>query len=186
MDEMLRRMEAPENSKGFSRKWLEDYRKVVLSERQKVFTFIPDGPVTNAREFTDALVAYANQEKLDLVITKESMYPEFTIGDIEYTAERFYSGAVQGIPVASIRCQVKHPEDFEPDVPPVRKKLLKLLNLCWLLVPVILMNLGTIVHGGWGELLSTWEGWLVLLGVLVLAFAGLYRFWLFHFNDKGK
>lgn len=184
-DAMLRRMEDPEQSKGFSRKWLEDYRKVVLAESQKVFTFIPEGSVTNAREFTDALLEYADRENVNLVITKESMYPEFTIDGIEYSAERFYT-SVQRIPVATIRCEVKYPEDFEPDVPPGRKKLMKLLNFGWILVPFLLMNLGILIRVGWGELLSSWEGWLVLIAMLALAFTGLYRFWLFHFNEKGK
>ena len=185
VDEMLRRMEAPENQRSLSRTWLEDYRKVVLAEHEKVFTFIPEDSVTNAQEFSNALFAYANENKLDLVITKESMYPEFTINGIEYTAERFYT-TVQRVPVATVRCKVKHPEDFETDVPPGRKKLMKLLNLSWLLVPFVLMNLDWLIHVSWAELLSSWEGWLVLLSVLALAFNGLYRFWLFHFNENGK
>ena len=185
VDEMLRRMEEPENQKSLSRTWLEDYRKVVLAEHEKVFTFIPETSVTNPREFSDALFAYANGHNLDLVITKESMYPEFTINGIEYTAERFYT-TVQRVPVATVRCTVKHPEDFEPDVPRGRRTLMKLLNFSWLLIPFILMNLGTLIQVGWGELLSTWEGWLVLVSVLLVAFTGLYRFWLFHFNENGK
>ena len=185
VDELLCRMEAPETQKRLSQSWLDDYRKVRLAEREKVFTFIPDGAVTNAREFTDALVEYANEKKLNLVITKESMYPEFTIDGVEYRAERLYS-SVQGIPVASIRCEVKHPEDFEPDVPPGRKRLMKLLNFGWILVPFLLINLGILIRVGWGELLSNWEGWLFLLSVLAIAFSGLYRFWLYHFNENGK
>ena len=184
-DAMLRRMEEPEQSEGFSRKWLEDYRKVVSAESQKVFTFIPEGPVTNAREFTDALVEYANREKVNLVITWESMYPEFTIDGVEYSAERLYS-SVRGIPVASIRCEVKHPEDFEPDVSPGRKKLMKLLNFGWILVPFLFIILAVLLRVGRSGLLSSWEGWLLLLAVLTPAFLGLYCFWLYHFNEKGK
>ena len=185
VDDMLRRMEEPEHQETLSHSWLEDYRKVVLAEREKVFTFIPESSVTNAREFTDALFAYAKEHDLDLVITKEGMYPEFTINGIEYTAQRLYT-VVQRIPVATVRCEVKHPEDFEPDVPAGRKRWMKLLNLSWLLIPYILMNLGTLIHTSWGELLSTWEGWLVLIAVLTLIFTQVYRFWLYHFNDKVK
>lgn len=185
VDAILRRMETPENQKTLAQSWLEDYKKVCLSEREKVFTFIPESSVTNAREFTDALFAYANASGLDLIVTKEGMYPEFTINGIEYTAERFYS-VVHRIPVATIRCTVKHPEDFEPDVSEGRKRWLKLLNLSWLLVPFILMNLGTLIQISRGELLSTWQGWLVLVMLIVLAITMLYRFWLFHFNEDGK
>jgi len=37
MDAVLSRMEQPENTQGLFQKWQEDYRKVVLSEKQKVF-----------------------------------------------------------------------------------------------------------------------------------------------------
>lgn len=185
VDELLTRMEAPENQKTLGQSWLEDYKKVRLSEKEKVFTFIPEGAVTNAREFSDALFAYANANGLDLVITKESMYPEFTINGIEYTAERFYS-VVYRVPVATVRCKVKHPEDFEPNVPAGRKKWLKLLNLGWLAVFFVLVTLPAWVGRDWGELLSSWEGWLVLVALVILSFTMLYRFWLFHFNENGK
>jgi hypothetical protein len=159
---------------------VNDYRKVVLAEGKKLFTFIPDQAVTNPREFTEALFAYAEENGLDLVLTKESMYPEFTIDRIEYTAERFYNG-MRGIPVATIRCKVKHPEDFEPDVPEYRKKLMKLLNLGWWLVPVIAVFFALIV----GRSLSNpLERWLLGISVAAVSAVGLYLIWLFHFNEK--
>ena len=170
-DQMLSRMESGENTKGLSHKWLEDYRKVVLSEQEKVFTFVPKEAVTNPREFTSALFAHANANGLDMVITKESMYPEFTINGIEYTAERFYTAAYR-VPVATIRCSVKYPEDFEPDVPEKRKKLMKLLRYSWLLVPVIIMIIAVLaMAGGWND----WDVW-VLIGALSLSISAL----LFH------
>lgn len=183
VDAMLQRMEEPENAEGLCRKWLMDYRKVVLSERQKVFTFVPDEAVTTPAEFTAALFAHANENGLNLVVTRESMYPEFTIDGIEYTAERFYT-AVQRVPTATIRCCVKYPEDFEPDVSEKRKKYMKLLNLSWLVIPFILMNLDWIIHTNWKEFLSTWEGWVAFVGILALIFTGFYRTWLYHFNEK--
>ena len=185
VDELLGRMEAPENRKSLAQTWLEDYKKVRLSQREKVFTFIPEGPVTNAREFTDALFAYANEHELDLVITREGLYPEFTINGIEYTAQRLYT-AVQRIPVATIRCEVKHPEDFEPDVPARRKKWMKLLSFGWLMLILLVVNLPAWTGIGWHQLLSDRKGWLALLTVAALAVIGLYRFWLFHYNDNGK
>ncbi len=103
VDALLSQMENPREAQGFCAKWLEDYRKVVQAEHEKAFTFIPEEAVTTAREFTAALFAYANAHNLELVVTREGMYPEFTIGGIEYTAERFYT-SVRGIPVATIRC----------------------------------------------------------------------------------
>lgn len=180
VDEMISRMESSENVQGLFQKWVEDYRKVVLAEEKKLFTFIPDQAVTDPREFTEALFAYAEKNSLNLVITKESMYPEFTIDGIEYTAERVYN-AVRGIPVATIRCKVKYPEDFEPDVPENRKKLMKLLNLGWWLIPAVAVIF--IMLAG-RNVSSPLERWLMGLGVAAIIAVGLYRTWLFHFNEK--
>lgn len=180
VDEMISRMESSENVQGLFQKWVEDYRKVVLAEEKKLFTFIPDQAVTDPREFTEALFAYAEKNSLNLVITKESMYPEFTIDGIEYTAERVYN-AVRGIPVTTIRCKVKYPEDFEPDVPENRKKLMKLLNLGWWLIPAVAVIF--IVLAG-RNVSSPLERWLMGLGVAAITAVGLYRTWLFHFNEK--
>lgn len=180
-DQMIRRMEAPENKNGLFHKWKEDYRKVVLSEREKVFTFVPDTPVNTSREFTMALLNYANANNLDITITKESMYPEFTINGIEYTAERLYT-AVSKVPVATIRCRVKYPEDFEPDVPPARKKLILLLRMSWLLIPIVLLI--SVIFLRWEGALCSWELWVGLLCISAFAGVQMYRGWLLFFNNK--
>jgi len=180
VDAMLARMEQPENAKMLFQKWREDYRKVALSEKQKAFTFIPDEAVTNPKEFTAALCAHANKHDLDLVITKESMYPEFTLNGIEYEAERFYT-VVQKVPVAVVRCAVKYPEDFEPDVPEKRKKLLKMLNKWWLLIPFVLVIWG--VLAGWEGVFSSWEGWVLLISLAIMGAVSVYRARFLHFNE---
>ena len=75
---------------GFFQAWIDDYKKIRELNEGRDFTFIPDGAVTNPREFTNVLFEFANKEKKDLVITKESMYPEFIMDGIEYHAERYY------------------------------------------------------------------------------------------------
>lgn len=182
-DRMIRRMEEPENKESLFQQWKEDYRKVVLSEREKVFTFVPEIPVTNAGEFTNALLAYANDHQLDITITKESMYPEFTINGIEYTAVRFYTLKFR-VPVATIRCSVKHPEDFEPDVPSTRKRVLKLLRLSWVLIPVILAIVCMIASGIWQDAIRSWEFWVGALCFLVFIGVKLFQEWLLFFNHK--
>lgn len=178
-DRMLNRMESPENKEGLFQKWKEDYRKVVLSEREKLFTFIPEEAVTNPAEFTMALFAYANANDLDLVVTKESMYPEFTINGIEYVAERVYTSAGM-IPVATVRCSVKYPEDFGPDVEPKRKKLIKALRFSWLLIPVVLLA-ALLYRAG---VLQFWEGWAMLGAIAIVILANLFRSWLLFYNNK--
>ena len=182
-DALLSRMNAQENSEGFFRQWLSDYRKVVLSEREKTFSFVPEEAVTTPREFTCALFAYANSHGLEMVITKESMYPEFTINGIEYTAERFYK-PVHRVPVAVIRCTVKYPEDFEPDVPESRKRYMKLLNLSWLLIPVLLILLPRLIPLIGSGFFSQWEAWVLLIMLILLIGAKSVLNWFYHFNEK--
>lgn len=181
VDAVLNRMEQPENERSLFQKWQDDYRRVILAEHQKVFTFISEEPVTNPREFTDALFAYANRNNLVLVITKESMYPEFTLQGVEYRAERHYS-VVSRIPVAVIRCTAKHPEDFEPDVPKSRKAAIKILNFGGIIgvFPLILL---CFLINSFGMLFS-WEGLLMLIGMGALIAVLIYLAYIYHFNEK--
>ena len=185
VDTVLSRMSAPGTRETMFRNWLSDYRKVVLSEREKTFSFVPETAVTNAREFADALFQYAAENGLNLVITKECMYPEFTIDGIEYTAERFYK-PVNRIPTAVIRCTVKYPEDFEPDVPEKRKKYMKLLNLSWIGIPALLIFLPMLVSLAKGGLFTSWEGWVFLILMFILFGAKSILDWFYHFNEKQK
>lgn len=182
-DAMLRRMEEPENRKSLSSDWLEDYRRVVQAESRKAFTFTPDGAVTNPEEFSQALRAYARDCGGELIITKEGMYPEFTLDGIEYSAERFYNH-YRGIPVAHIRCQALHPEELEPDVPKKRKTVIKLLNFGLVVLLFFAINSRMFLQLNWGYVFGTWKGRMILLTVLILGGVGIYRFWLFHYNDK--
>lgn len=181
VDALLARMDAPEARDGFFRGWLQDYRRVALAEHEKRFTFLPDGAVTNPREFSAALFQYARENGLDLVVTKESMYPEFTIDGVEYTATRNYTN-LRGCPVASIHCQVLHPEDFEPrDVSPLRRRIQKLFHLLWL--PTLLCLLILLPRA---NLFASWEGWVLAISALVLVGAGSFRSWLLFYNENGK
>lgn len=180
-DRLLERMEDPRLSSGVSNSWLHDYRRIALSEHEKRFTFLPDEAVTTPREFSAALFQYARDNGLELVITKESMYPEFTINGIEYTATRNYT-AVRGCPVASIHCRVMHPEDFiPPDVSPVRRLALRLFHFLWL--PFLLFLLFLLPRL---ELLSSRDGWLLFTSVFILTGVLSFRSWLLFYNENGK
>ena len=181
IDALLTRMDAPEPREGFFQGWLRDYRQVALAEHEKRFTFLPDGAVTTPQEFSEALFQYARENGLDLTITKEGMYPQFTIDGVEYTAQRNYT-AVRGFPVASIACEVLHPEDFEPqDVSPLRRRIQRLLHFLWL--PSLLFLLFLLPRR---ELLNTWEGRLLLLSLLTLTAVLSFRSWLLFYNENGK
>lgn len=185
VDTVLSRMTAPESEESMFRNWLSDYRKVALSEAQKTFCFVPEVAVTNPREFSDALFIYARENDLNLVITKESMYPEFTIDGIEYTAERFYR-PVGRIPTATIRCTVKYPEDFEPDVPKTRKKYMKLLNFSWILIPSLLLFIPMLVAMFATGFFSSWEAWVFLALMIIFLSSKSILDWIYQFNEKQK
>lgn len=105
VDRVLSQMNDLEEKGGFFMSIINDYKQVRKEEEMRKFTFRPDTMVMNAHEFTDALLAYANENNLDIVITKEGMYPVFTINDVEYTAER-----VIGRFGAVVHCEMTHPE----------------------------------------------------------------------------
>ncbi len=170
IDEVLSRMDSPENKKELFWQWVNDYQKVATAEHEKVFSFIPDDPVTTPSEFTLALLKYAENNELNIYITKEGMYPKFTLNGIEYTAKRFYTsiGYKIKVPVVGIRCEAVHPEDFEPDVPEKQKKLFKFFHHNWItiLLTVIILVVGIIGSlNGW---MNTLEYWIVLLAIPVL------------------
>lgn len=184
IDALLSRMDDPARSAGFFQRWRDDYRRVALAEHEKRFTFLPDEAVTTPQEFTAALLAYAAEEDLDIVITKESMYPEFTLDGIEYTATRNYT-AVRGCPVASIACEVAHPEDFLPtDVSPSRRRLMRLLHYLWLPAAVLLVIL--LPRLELFQQLAPWESLLVLAGLLAPLGVMSFRSWLLFYNEKHK
>ena len=173
-DEMLARMEQPENEGRLSKGWLRDYLKVEEAESLKFFSFTPDEGITNAREFTNALLQYGNRNDLDLVITKEGMYPEFTIDGIAYTAERVYRNmGYTPVPVAVVYCTAQNPELLEPDLPKKKRKVYAGFRNWWPALLILIPDLITCFH--WH--MSFWEVVLVLASeaALVWAIAWPYR-----------
>lgn len=88
---------------------LQDYKAVAEMEKKRVFTFWPDDFCTTPRQMTDELCRYANENNLDLVITKEGMMPEFTLDGIEYRAVRIHARGGM-----AIHAEMIHPEDYIP------------------------------------------------------------------------
>ena len=59
VDTILEEMDRQENRKHLFFQWRQDYKKMCKFLHRATFTFVPDGPVTNAREFTQALLHFA-------------------------------------------------------------------------------------------------------------------------------
>lgn len=80
------------------------------SESLREFSFSPEDFCTTPRQMTEQLFLYAEQHHLNLVITKEGMYPEFTIDGREYRAYR-----VCGRMGMVIHGELLHPELYKPE-----------------------------------------------------------------------
>lgn len=134
VDVLLRKMDEPKPNVGFYTTWLEDYKAVARAERKRKFSFEADEPVTNSKEFTAVLLKYGRENDLNLVVTREGMYPVFEIDGVEYVAERIYhKGPGYRVPglVVRIECEMTHPEECEPDVSPERKMWIRIFLKIW-------------------------------------------------------
>lgn len=169
---------------GFFKDWVKDYKLVLKANQDMDFSFIPDTPVTNEREFTEALFEYANKENLNLVITSESMYPEFTIDGVEYLAERNYSYMAR-VPVAIINCHRKDREVKGEGVEASRKNLQWFLHN-WGGVLVVILLCVVFIVPEFVALGLTWEGIFASVGLIIVYASMAYRNKLLHFNDKTK
>lgn len=185
VDAILREMDQKENRKHLFTQWKQDYKKMCKFLQQATFTFIPDGAVTNPREFTQALLEFARENEVDITITKEGMYPEFTLEGIEYTAERLYTSMGRA-PIATLRCTAKHPELLELDLPAGRKRAMKLLHFAWIPLAVVLASVWVVACNGGLSFLATLDG--VVLAIVFPLMVGvmLYRSMLFYYNNKNK
>ena len=161
VDACLSRMESPAPQQGFFSGWLQDYCTLAQVQHQKHFFFIPQGSINTPQEFTAALQSYAEEKGMQFALTKEGMYPEFSLDGIAYKAYR-NPGKYRD----EICCDAMHPEQLDAGLPPRREKLLRILRIA---VPPVctfaaIMAAGWLVTGGAGWL---WLAVLVSAGVLL-------------------
>ena len=159
VDACLTRMEHPATQQGFFSGWLQDYRTLAQVKHQRHFSFIPEGSINTPQEFTAALRAYAEEKGMLFTLTKEGMYPEFSLDDIPYKAYR-NPGKYRD----EICCDAVHPEQLDTGLPLRREKLLRFLRLA---VPPV-CTFAAILAAGW--VVTGGAGWLWLA---VLASAGV-------------
>ena len=161
VDACLTRMEKPAVQGAFCSGWLQDYRTLAQVQHQRHFSFIPEGSINTPQEFAAALQAYAEEHGMQLSLTKEGMYPEFSLDDISYKAYR-NPGKYRD----EICCDAVHPEQLDTGLPSRREKLLRIARI--VLPPVCtfaaIMAAGWVVTGGAGWL---WLAALASGGVLL-------------------
>lgn len=161
VDACLTRMEKPAVQGAFCSGWLQDYRTLAQVQHQRHFSFIPEGSINTPQEFAAALQAYAEEHGMQLSLTKEGMYPEFSLDGILYKAYR-NPGKYRD----EICCDAVHPEQLDTGLPSRREKLLRIARI--VLPPVCtfaaIMAAGWVVTGGAGWL---WLAALASGGVLL-------------------
>lgn len=167
---------------GLITSWINDYKKVVEANADLDFTFMPDGAVTNPREFTDALCEYAAKEGLEIFITKESMYPEFTLNGVEYTAVRYYT-SMGRVPVAYVHCTRVDREVNADGVEKKRKNILWFVHKYWIIPIIVIFDL-IVIWKWYVTLYSSWEEWVIPIALIGMEIGGLYYYYLFHYNEK--
>lgn len=123
-EKVLEQMEEEERKGGIFMSIVNDYKAVSREESMKEFNFVPNSMVMSPEEFSEALLEYAKEKGVRLVITKPGMYPVFEMDGIEYTADRAFSrmGAV-------VRCRMTHPERVEEaGISPRKRKIYRMVN----------------------------------------------------------
>ena len=174
VDQYLNQMEEEEKKGAVFAKFIEDYKNVTISEARRSFDFKLDTMCMTPEEFTMELCKYAEQNHLDLVITKEGLLPEFTIDGIEYTASRSF-----GRFGATVHCVMKHPEDYMPPEMSEKRykrirRICQICNLC--LLPVIFICMILAGEGIWLPLVLCLPAAVVYIGVQI--------WWVQKKNDK--
>lgn len=184
VDALLAGADGRTAGQGYFTGWVSDYKAFAHAHHEARFTFFPDGAVTTPREFTDALLAYGRENGLDIVITKESMYPEFTIDGVAFTAQRNYT-SVQGVPVASVLCTAADPDSLLPPAGKGRRLTQWLVRFGLPALAVLALAL-LFLWPNLPWLVQEPGGWVLLASLAVAAAAMLVRSYYLTWNENGK
>lgn len=109
VDRYLKQMDEQERCGSVFMQFINDYREVVRSETIRNFSFMPDTRCDTPDEFEEALLKYADENKLNLSVSRKGMSPDFFLDGVEYHAYR--TSGRWGIVV---HCEISHPEDYIP------------------------------------------------------------------------
>ena len=166
----LKQMEQEESRGRRFTDILEDYKRIVREESRRKFSFVPDTMARTPREFTEELLRFAEQEKLDLVITREGMNPLFEIDGVQYEAFRL-SGRFGIV----IQCQMTDKEAVAVEQEVGQKKggvgrrAMRLLHYSW---PILIWAVLFFSRAD----ISLWSI-LVFIGTSGALGCGCYTYW---------
>ena len=159
LDETLGKKDRMEQKGGKFMSIIEDYKRFVVAENKRRFSFKPDTMVQNPQEFTEALMHYADENNLKLVLTKGGMYPNFELDGVEYTAHRAFDRFG-----ATIHCTMVHPEEAGADeISPGRKIFYRFLHgPYWFLILLFI----------WMAISRQSLGWAALVAIMIFPCLG--------------
>lgn len=191
VDACLTRMEEDAQPNGFFAGWIYDYRRVAEAQNEESFTFIPDNPVTNARELTEALQDWGKAAGRNIVVIQESMYPHFLLDGKEYEAYRIYRRTgfrYFSVPQAVIRCDLCGRNENDAAVSSDRRRLIRVSRrlLPSLLIFFMIMFIGFRVFASQKETVQEMLPGILMTAVLaVLCGLGVW-FRSPYFNDQTR
>lgn len=164
-ERVLEQMEEEERKGGIFMSIINDYKAVSKEESLKEFNFVPNSMVMNPEEFSEALLQYAKEKDLKLVITEPGMYPIFEIDGIEYTADRAFSrmGAV-------VRCRMTHPELAEKaGISQTKRKIYRMINKYFIFVLIAAFIIVPRTDNWWSGILVCvmFMPWIIWNGILL-------------------
>ena len=95
VDGYLDKMEKISGAGGGFARFMDDYKQVVLEEREGMFSFYADGPVNTSAMFERELRRYASEQGARFRMIKKGRYPQFLMGTDTYTAVRVVEKNIQ-------------------------------------------------------------------------------------------
>lgn len=147
IQDALLKMEDLERKGGHFMTISNDYRKVAKADAKREFRFVPNTMALSKEEFTDALYTYGRENNLNLIVTKEGMYPKFEIDGLEYEARREFGrfGAI-------IVCKATHPELLQEEykeIDPKRSALYRRIHriYTYTMLPALLFLFFALTRG---------------------------------------
>lgn len=162
LDKTLQEMDTIERNGGKFMSIIQDYRRFAIAEESKHFSFKPDTMIQNPDEFREALLQYAEENHLDLVITKGGMYPVFTVDGQEYTARRCFDRFG-----ATIHCNLAHPEELDTaDITGIKKWIFRFIRGPYLFLLLLFLFMAVSRNS---------FKWALLVAVMIFP----YLYWLF-------
>ena len=159
-----------------------EQQKLAAAEHKRQFTFTPDTAIGTPQDFTAALLAWADENGVDVNMTRESMTPHFMLDGIEYRAVR-YSSHVRNIPILRVRCEVCDPSALAVEGDPKRLRVQRFLHYG---LPV-LVCLALAVVWVCTRNMPLWPdkaAMLLVLGALGIGYG--FRGWYLYYNDRDQ